>query len=387
MLKSKDKKTLDEFLKLINSINDNEKDLVIGHINKKITPFKDDGTKRPSDKKVSPFKNDEIIVPANLSNKEEIICPNCGSSATVRYGTFDKKQRYRCKGCSKTFTITTGSIRYQSKSSEKTWDIVLKGMIEDHTNEEIADDYGVFPSTVHTYRHKVMKQTLAYIKNQSLTGIVESDEFYSLPNFKGSKKKYIFNFGKGVQEVYNIPDYERYGLKSNTEIRGTKMLRGLSNDKVCYSTAISHANTFCGKPINWGNISATDIQSTLLKNLTPKAIFVGDRSKTNQHFVKEYKFENHLLEPDGEGRYGEIYNLQKINSFHSKMKKRIKSNRSFATKYAEEYIAWFAWLLQVKDKTRSEKIVILKEMIEIGSKTATWDDIKSMEFPMELRKN
>jgi len=46
MLNTKDKKTLDEFLKLVNSLNDNEKDLVISDINKKITPFNEDGTKK-----------------------------------------------------------------------------------------------------------------------------------------------------------------------------------------------------------------------------------------------------------------------------------------------------------------------------------------------------
>ena len=41
----------------------------------------------------------------------------------------------------------------------------------------------------------------------------------------------------------------------------------------------------------------------------------------------------------------------------------------------------------MKDKTKAEKTGLLKEMIEIGFKTATWNDIKSTEFPMELRKN
>ena len=374
-------------MKLVNSLNDNEKDLVISDINKKITPFKEDGTKKDSSKKTSPFINTDITIPIKANIKEEIICPSCGSSSIVKNGTFDKKQRNRCKCCSKTFTTTTGSIRHRSKSPEITWDRVLNGMIEDHTNSEISEDCSISSSTVHIYRHKAMRQILTYMKGQSLTGIVESDEFYSLPNFKGSKKKYKFSFGKESREVNNIPDYKRYGLKSNTVIRSIKMLRGLSRDKVCYATAISHDNSFCGKPVNWGNISFKDIQSTLLKNLTPKAIFVGDRSKTNQNFVNTYGFENHLLIPDGEARYGELYNLQKINNFHSKMKNRIRSNRSFATKYAEEYMAWFAWLLQMKDKTKAEKTGLLKEMIEIGSKTATWNDIKSTEFPMELRKN
>jgi transposase-like protein len=384
---SKYKKTLDEFLKLVNSLNDNEKNLVISDINKKITPFKEDGTKKDSPKKASSsFANTDIKIPINVNNREEIICPDCGSSSIVKNGTFDNKQRYRCKSCGKTFTTTTGSIRHISKSSEKTWDRVLNGMIEDHTNSEISEDCSISPSTVHIYRHKVMRQILTYMKGQSLTGIVEADEFYNLPNFKGSKN-HEFCFGKETREVNNIPDYKRYGLKSNTEIRSIKMQRGLSRDKVCYSTAISHDNSFCGKPVNWGNISFKDIQSTLLKSLTPKAIFVGDRSKTNQNFINTYGFENHLLVPDGEARYGELYNLQKINNFHSKMKNRIRSNRSFATKYAEEYMAWFAWLLQIKDKTKTEKIAILKDMVEIGSQTATWNDIKSTEFPRELRKN
>ena len=44
MLDSKTKAKIDEAIKILNDLNDNEKDLVISDINKKITPFKNDGT-------------------------------------------------------------------------------------------------------------------------------------------------------------------------------------------------------------------------------------------------------------------------------------------------------------------------------------------------------
>ncbi|MBK5200888.1 MAG: hypothetical protein JJE21_05055, partial [Spirochaetaceae bacterium] len=44
MLNSEIKKQIEKTIEILNSLNDNEKDLIISDINKKIKPFKNDGT-------------------------------------------------------------------------------------------------------------------------------------------------------------------------------------------------------------------------------------------------------------------------------------------------------------------------------------------------------
>ena len=44
------------------------------------------------------------------TTKTKITCIHCGSSSTRKYGFKSGSQRYYCKDCHKTFTITSESI-------------------------------------------------------------------------------------------------------------------------------------------------------------------------------------------------------------------------------------------------------------------------------------
>ena len=48
-------------------------------------------------------------------------CPYCGSVSFKKDGTRCCKQRYRCKGCSRTFTALTGTFLSGTKKSEAAW--------------------------------------------------------------------------------------------------------------------------------------------------------------------------------------------------------------------------------------------------------------------------
>jgi hypothetical protein len=61
------------------------------------------------------------------------------------------------------------------------------------------------------------------------------------------------------------------------------------------------------------------------------------------------------------------------------------TDRNYATKYSEEYMSWIAWKLKEKYKSTDEKINTLFNLISIGETTPTIEDIKSIEFPEELR--
>lgn len=389
MLDSKTKAKIDEAIKILNDLNDNEKDLVISDINKKITPFKNDGTLKNNKRE----KKADIKRPSNSdcsSSKDRlVVCPLCGERTVVKKGKDNKgSQRYQCNSCNKSFTNTTSTFRYKSRKDESYWNELIMGMLDGKSYSKISERTGTCVSTVHTHALKIMQQVLDNTDSQLLSGNIESDETYNTPNFKGDRGKYKFSFNGTDETVHKIPDHIRYNIPTASYIKALKRkgqsLRGLSKQKVCYATAISQDYTFCGGPVKMGNINKESLSKRLLKNLAPDVMFIGDSSKANKQFVEEYKIK-HKLVISSEKSGKDEHNLQKVNYFHAQIKEKMESIHNFSTKHSEKYISFLAWNIKNRKLTDEEKITAIKSIIKKGSKVATWNDIRTTEFPVGLR--
>jgi len=379
MITSKDFNKANDIANWINNLEETEKNLIIEQINSQIAPEKDNkntNSKQASNRLINTF-----------STSKATICPHCGSLAIVKQGKAKGNQRYRCKKCRKYFSTSTGSITYNSKTDKTKWELFLAGIIHDHTNKELSEEAGISESTAHIWRHKIMAAIMTKTHNTTLNGVIEADEFYCKASFKGAKKEYKFRFNKNndFQVIQKTPDYELYGFTSSQKRSKDKQKRGLSRIQVCIPTALSEDNQFCGKPAGLGNVSSQELEKTYLKNFSPGVTYVTDKSPASISFAKDYSLSHIDLKAGKESRFGSTYNLQKINSFHSKLDRRAQSNRNYATKYAEEYMSWMAWLLREKEKSSLEKVSDLLSLINVGSDTATWEQVKNTEFPSELR--
>jgi transposase-like protein len=127
MLDSEIKKQIEKTIEILNNLSDNEKHLIISDINKRIKPFKNDGTL----KKI-PRKNDSIKIPTTILKVDKesqiTICPICGceeSTKIVKNGKDSKGyQRYLCKACNKSFT-TTNCLTLCSKKPDIYWNQLI----------------------------------------------------------------------------------------------------------------------------------------------------------------------------------------------------------------------------------------------------------------------
>lgn len=55
-------------------------------------------------------------------------CPHCGCvDNIVKHGIKDGKQRFRCKDCGKTFSLTTETFFYRSRIEEWQWKEIIRG--------------------------------------------------------------------------------------------------------------------------------------------------------------------------------------------------------------------------------------------------------------------
>jgi transposase-like protein len=388
MIDSDAMKQIQKTIEILNSLNDNEKDLVLNDINSKLEPFKNDGTIKKKPNKKAAFRMEKTKIQLNKSVRVTS-CPLCGSNNpnNIKKNGKDSKghQRYLCKSCKKTFNTTTNSVTHCSKKSDKYWNLLIGGMLDNKTYKAIADEADTSVGTVYTHALRIMEQIVNTSKNELLEGQVQSDETYLLPNFKGDKKIYRYNFNGTPGIAHRKTDHELYGIPTASEIKNRQKyglgLRGLSKDKICYCTAITEDYTFCGGPVKRGNIDEKSLSKSLLKNLTPKTLFVGDSSRANKSFVEKYNFKHELLLANENSRNGE-YNLQKVNYLHSLIKEIMKSNRSFSTKHSEKYISFLAWKLKNKELPKEEQIELLKNMMLDNKKPLTWEEVRTTSFPI-----
>jgi hypothetical protein len=151
-------------------------------------------------------------------------------------------------------------------------------MLDNKTYKQISDETDTSVWTVYTHALRIMEQVINTSKNELLEGQVQSDETYLLPNFKGDKKIYRYNFNGTPGIAHRKTDHELYGIPTASEIKNRQKyglgLRGLSRDKICFCTAITEDYTFCGGPAKRGNIDEKSLSKSLLKNLSPKTLFV-----------------------------------------------------------------------------------------------------------------
>ncbi len=113
------------------------------------------------------------------------VCPHCASHRVVRNSMANGLQRYKCRGCNKTFNALTGTplarLRQKGKWLEQT--PALADGLKVH---RAADFLGVAPSTAFRLRHRFLSQP-GNVKPGRLAGVAEMDETYFLASYKGRK--------------------------------------------------------------------------------------------------------------------------------------------------------------------------------------------------------
>jgi transposase-like protein len=310
-------------------------------------------------------------------------CPHCGSEDVVANGSVHGIKRYVCKLCKKSFGSSTDTVHKASKSNWA-WDRFLEGMVCGDTLEQLSEKCGISLSTTHSWRIKLFRQLHNSNAGIILQGVIQEDECYLSASFKGNKKA-LKNMGQDINEETIVSDYMRYGFRNYCHMRGgSDRARGLSRDKVCIATAVDSERKIIGEPACRGNVSSSGLQIVLEGRLDPSVVLVTDESKGGKAFAEENGIAHVSLNSKKESWSSKAYNLQQINSVHSLISYVSHSRRSFATKYASDYITWIAWMSLNNDKNIEEKMKILKNLKVVGKPAPLIAEVKATKFPKNL---
>jgi IS1 family transposase len=87
------------------------------------------------------------------------------------------------------------------------------------------------------------------------------------------------------------------------------------------------------------------VDNMIGSKLTPDNVLVTDAWRAYKTYAKEKGIEHYRIKSnDGKHVIKGLYHIQNVNGLHSRMKQWIDRFKGVATKYLDNYLAWFLFV-------------------------------------------
>lgn len=291
---------------------------------------------------ISFLDNGSGLSPA--TDKKAVECPHCTSVHVTANGRLKGVQRYRCKGCGKNFSQTTGKVSYNLKKRD-----LLTGylhcMLSGMSIRKSAREVGISTRTAFDWRHKLLT-AFSGVSPEGFEGIVESDEMFFPYSEKGNRN-----------------------LDRPARKRGQKASKsGVSDQKVAVIATCDRSGNRDFKVATRGRISKKDIHRAIRDKLATAEVLCSDAHRSYTAFAKEIPAEHRKFTASkGQRVVDKVYHVQNVNAMDQRLRKFMAGFQGVATKYLQNYLNWFLLLEKIK---RSTQRMAMASAIAMASNTA-----------------
>ena len=368
-------------------------------------------------------------------------CPSCNSNNFVKNGSRYGLQRYYCKNCKTTFSVTTDTFMEGTTWTWEVWVKLVQMTVNNYSLDAMLDtlekDYdlvGLNRKSVHLARHKLL-YAMSLMPKPTLTGIVQVDETFFRENQKGTRtdlgKKLINVLPRSVEVRLPRRGYSpsRMGVLS-PEYACVVCAVDNSNHAISIITSMGKADPamfidhfdqyfkdityLCsdGSPLYKDYCILKSIPhyvrpSSFVGNLRKAGYIVGVRSQSDDDAVKELYTKNKKiaaqLYTDGVLDYIETansmpfnefckikyeygLNLSRVNAFHNYLKLNLeKETTGVATKSLPAYVDAFTFLYNWRHDHKTtlssmkDAEILLTELVK-NKNAFTLNDMKKRDF-------
>ena len=344
------------------------------------------------------YKNTEYKI--DDKNRNYIKCPKCSSEDLSKNGITNNRQRYICKNCRITFDERSFSPLSNTKLSLDKW---LK---------YCAEKVDVSIPTSFFMRHRILDILNLAFRNQIFEGLVAVDDYNLNESFKGKSYKksidedrYFYNFqyrdlsrcvGWTFRNTSNSAKHPERGIKSiqvkiNTAIdkKGHILTRIIENpyfelennrknnvkneiyqleksripqieDEVRYK--MENMQKYKYNKVK-KKIKCQDVISFFDGRLGENVTLCAFNSRLYREVarklnVKFKKSKSRMSEP--------VYSVKHVFMHHIKLSKWLENFNGVATKYLNNYLAWYSFLSIMKEINNIK--ILNKLFIEITTK-------------------
>jgi len=249
------------------------------------------------------------------------ICPHCHHEKPYKWGTMNGRQRYRCRACGKTFTSLTGTPLSRLRMSER-WLPYAESMMDAETLRVAAKKCRINLATSFRWRHRFL-HLVDYLKSSELGGIVEADETLMRESFKGKR---------------NLN--QRKSRKRGTDKHGVKWIKVM----VLRDRNRNEADFVMKR------FTLRKLERCLLPRLQPGAVLCSDGHLNYEALAAKHHVLHKPINSSASQRVREeIFHIQGVNAYHSRLKGWMERFHGVATKYLHRYLGWFRWFEQTKE--------------------------------------
>ena len=368
-------------------------------------------------------------------------CPSCNSNNFVKNGSRYGLQRYYCKNCKTTFSVTTDTFMEGTTWTWEVWVKLVQMTVNNYSLDAMLDtlekDYdlvGLNRKSVHLARHKLL-YAMSLMPKPTLTGIVQVDETFFRENQKGTRtdlgKKLINVLPRSVEVRLPRRGYSpsRMGVLSPEDACVVCAVDN-SNHAISIITSMGKADPamfidhfdqyfkdityLCsdGSPLYKDYCILKSIPhyvrpSSFVGNLRKAGYIAGVRSQSDDDAVKELYTKNKKiaaqLYTDGVLDYIETansmpfnefckikyeygLNLSRVNAFHNYLKLNLeKETTGVATKSLPAYVDAFTFLYNWRHDHKTtlssmkDAEILLTELVK-NKNAFTLNDMKKRDF-------
>lgn len=309
--------------------------------------------------------NERLTNQEYQKNNLEIKCPSCGLTFFKKNGHKNGTQRYLCKNCNKSFSITTNTILNHSRI--KYWQLkeFIKCLLDIKPVSEISQQVKMSKTQIYYLEIKLFKALENVYNSVKLKGIVQADEKYFRISFKGTKHE-------------KMPRKTRHSGSQDLKV-------GINKELACVVVGIDENDNIIIEVVGNGPASTEMLEKGLGGKIEKGSILVTD-SKSS--YIKFAKNNNLILKqiPDGEYNVEEIYNLSEVNELILELENYITyMKKGVSTKHLQQYCNFVKYKKILKYTIeyleRNEKMY--KDSIILCS-NLTNRSISNIELPFDI---
>ena len=307
---------------------------------------------------VNKRKNEPPVISDLKLNK----CPHCDSDRFIKHGhAGNKRQRYLCKECGKSFTVATTSFFKHSRLSYETWLDVLDCEMAGYTLKETAYRTGLSVTTCFYLRHKIYG-SLEKEQATELIGNVQLDTTFVNIDLKGVK----------------IMPKPVKGSKKNPP----SPFPFEKEPKVCITTASDDSGNTLFKISGTGGESSDKYEQDI--NLFDKnCTIISDCASSILKLAKKYNL-NHKPLTEGYHKLKDGSTISDVNALHSSLKDLIRRKRGVSLRHLQGYLNWIVFKKKISNLLRSTYKLHSYASIYTEDKKYSNVDICTKEFPINL---
>ncbi len=299
---------------------------------------------------------EEFILNSRDEINVSIKCTECNSNNLICYGyqntSNEKKQRYKCKDCGNVFSLFHNAIISGSNLSFMQWIKFIDCLYNGYSLEKTADLCDISVQAAFDNRLRLFYALKILEEKVLLKGNIVIDETYILSNHKGNRS------GQFEFELVRPP--RKRGKQNH--------IPGTSKEQVCIVCALDSYGVSVAKIAGFGNPTAKKIEGVLNKHIDKNSLIslysdgshaIKKFAKTNLYPIQQATLirKHKSLKRPWVNKY-----VQKINSYHSRLKRFINSFNGVSSELIEGYMCLFSW----KDRNRDrEPIEAYKELLSI----------------------